>query len=84
MTTRRNSSTGAGSVSSATEAFLASLQHADAGADAERVSAIVSAILAAIHDVVLEHGVTYPEFVAARQWLTGLVELCLTEHDLGG
>ncbi|GAA3055466.1 hypothetical protein GCM10010464_20270 [Pseudonocardia yunnanensis] len=76
MTTRRNPPTGAGSGSSATEPFLASLQHADADADPERVSAIVSAILAAIHDVVLEHDVTYPEFTAARLWLTDLVELC--------
>jgi catechol 1,2-dioxygenase len=70
MTTRRNSSTGAGSVSSATGALPASLQHA--GAEPERVSAIVSAILAAIHDIVLEHGVTQPEFTAAgsgsRAW----------------
>jgi catechol 1,2-dioxygenase len=66
--------------------FLASLPHvgAGAGADPERVSVIVSAILAAIHDVVREHDVTYPEFTATKQWLTGLVELCLTEDDLDG
>lgn len=71
MSTTQDSPTAAGSGSSATEAFRAArAQHGDAtGADPARVSAIVSALLGGVHDVVREHGVTYAEFAAAKQWL---------------
>ncbi|RZT89045.1 catechol 1,2-dioxygenase [Pseudonocardia sediminis] len=69
MTTTQESPTAAGSGSSATEAFRASTLHSGAGTDPARVSAIVSKLLAGIHDVVRDESVTYPEFQAAKQWL---------------
>ncbi|MDN5916752.1 MAG: catechol 1,2-dioxygenase [Pseudonocardia sp.] len=68
MTTTHDSPTAAGSGSSATEAFRAS-QHGAAAADPARVSAIVSKLLAGIHDVVRDENVSYSEFAAAKQWL---------------
>lgn len=75
MTTTHDSPTAAGSGSSATEAFRASQQHSGARAvDPARVSAVVTALLAGVHEVVREHNVTYPEFQAAKQWLIEVVE----------
>lgn len=69
MTTTHDSPTAAGSGSSATEAFRTNKIHGDAATDPARVSAVVTKVLAAIHDVVREENVSYPEFQAAKQWL---------------
>ena len=74
MTTTENSPTAAGSGANATEAFRESLQRAEGGTthgdtSPERVSAVVSALLAGIHDAIREQNITYPEYQAAKQWL---------------
>ena len=74
MTTTHDSPTAAGSGANATDAFRASLQRAEGGTtqgdtSPERVSAVISAVLAGIHGAIREQQVTYPEFQAAKQWL---------------
>lgn len=74
MTTTHDSPTAAGSGANATEAFRASLQRAEGGTTTgdtspDRISAVISAVLAGIHGAIREHGVTYPEFQAAKQWM---------------
>ena len=36
---------------------------------AERVATVVTAVLHAIHDVISEHDITYPEYQAAKAWM---------------
>lgn len=70
MSTTQESPTAAGSGTSASEAFLASKERrGSADVDAERVSAVVTAVLRGVHDAIREHDVTYPEFQAAKAWL---------------
>ncbi|MFC5950306.1 catechol 1,2-dioxygenase [Pseudonocardia lutea] len=70
MTTTQPSPTAAGSGSSATEAFRAT--RADSGApqvSTERIAAVVSSLLAGIHDTIRTQAVTYDEFQAAKGFL---------------
>lgn len=76
MTTTQPSPTAAGSGSSATEAFRAG-RSTDAGAprvSPERVSAVVSSLLAGIHETIRTESVTYDEFQAAKQYLIDVGE----------
>lgn len=68
MTTTDHSPTAAGSGASATKAFRAS-QHQAEATSPERVAAVVKSILDGVHAAVRDHEVTYPEFMAAKQWL---------------
>ena len=62
--------TAAGSGASASEAFRASRErHGEARASTERADAVFRALLDALHKVILEHEVTYPEFQAVKGWL---------------
>jgi catechol 1,2-dioxygenase len=75
MTTAEVSPTAAGSGANATEAFRASTaRRGSAEASQERVSTVVGALLEAVHGVIGEHDVTYPEFQAAKAWLMALGE----------
>lgn len=70
MTSIQESPSAASSGSSATEAFRATRAGGQGAAvSPERVSAVVSALLDGIHDVVREQQVSYDEFRAAKQWL---------------
>jgi catechol 1,2-dioxygenase len=69
MTTTEKSATAAGSGASATQAFRASRHEGVEGVDAQRVAAVVRAVLEGVHGALREHKVTYPEFQAAKQWL---------------
>lgn len=75
MTAVEHSPSAAGSGANATEAFRAAQRSTSDAATPtdsltpERVSAVVSAVLAGIHGAIREHGVTYPEFQAAKQWM---------------
>ncbi|MBC3191837.1 catechol 1,2-dioxygenase [Pseudonocardia sp. C8] len=71
MTTTQPSPTAAGSGSSATEAFRAARATASGttGVPPERVSAVVSSLLAGIHETIRTESVTYDEFRAAKQFL---------------
>ncbi|MEU6700791.1 catechol 1,2-dioxygenase [Pseudonocardia sp. NPDC046786] len=76
MTTTQSSPTAAGSGSSATEAFRAG-RAPTPGAPAvppERVSAVVSSLLAGIHRTIRTESVTYDEFQAAKQYLIDVGE----------
>ncbi|WP_199435519.1 catechol 1,2-dioxygenase [Qaidamihabitans albus] len=75
MTTAHDSPTAAGSGSSASASFRATSRRISAGAvPAERVSEVVTAVLAGVHDAIRTHEVTYPEFQAAKQWLMDVGE----------
>ncbi|WP_028933792.1 catechol 1,2-dioxygenase [Pseudonocardia spinosispora] len=75
MTTTHPLPTAAGSGANASEAFRASAGRVGAaGTDTERVSLLVSSTLEAVHAVIREHEVTYPEFQAAKAWLMALGE----------
>ncbi|MBP2364567.1 dioxygenase family protein [Pseudonocardia parietis] len=71
MTTTQPSPTAAGSGSSATEAFRATRSTASTAQTVppERVSAVVSSLLAGIHRTIRSESVTYDEFQAAKQYL---------------
>lgn len=70
MSTTETSPTAAGSGASATEAFRASTAGREvAQVDQERVSTVVGAVLKGIHQAIRDEAVTYPEFLAAKQWL---------------
>lgn len=74
-TTADTSPTAAGSGANATLAFRASAdRHAAADTSTERVSTLVSALLGAVHGVIRDQGVTYPEYQAAKRWLIELGE----------
>lgn len=75
MTTITESPTAAASGASATQAALdASARHGQADASGERLDTVARAVLGAVHDVIREHRVTYPEFQAAKRWLMALGE----------
>jgi catechol 1,2-dioxygenase len=72
MTTPNAASpTAAGSGTSATRSFRSTEKYGGGGTAAapERVSAVATAVLHAVHQVIREHEVTYPEFQAAKGWL---------------
>ncbi|HEY2206555.1 MAG TPA: catechol 1,2-dioxygenase [Pseudonocardia sp.] len=68
------SPTAAGSGANASETFRASrASGAEAAAvSIERVDELARAVLGAVHDVIRDKDVTYPEFQAAKQWLMDL------------
>src|ERR1700754_3974093 len=75
MTTEHTSPTAAGSGASASQAFRASRADHDIRAvSAQRVDEVVGEMLAAIHGVIREKSVSYPEFQAAKQWLMDVGE----------
>ena len=66
----QDSPTAAGSGASASQSFKASLGRRDiAATPAERVAAVVTAVLAGIHQAIREHHVTNPEYQAAKAWM---------------
>jgi catechol 1,2-dioxygenase len=54
---------------SATERFLADKAGAIGSADAQRVSTLTAEVIAAVHDVIRRHEVTYEEYNALKGWL---------------
>ena len=70
MTDTQHSPTAAGSGASATQSFLTTeMYEAARQVPAERVDAVVRAVLDGVHAAIREHKVTYPEFQAAKAWL---------------
>jgi catechol 1,2-dioxygenase len=76
MTTTENTSpSAAGSGANASKAFRESVaQGAGGEVSAERVNAVVKAVLDGVHSAIRTHQVTYPEFQAAKQWLMDVGE----------
>ena len=76
MTTTEHSPTAAGTGASASQIFRASRSATDpAGAVlGERVDDLARAVLRAVHEVIREKDVTYPEFQAVKQWLMDVGE----------
>jgi catechol 1,2-dioxygenase len=75
MTTTQPSPTAAGSGANATDAFRASAErHGQAGTSQERADRVIRRTLEAIHGVIREEQVTYPEFQAVKSWLIALGE----------
>jgi catechol 1,2-dioxygenase len=74
MTTVQDSPTAAGSGANASSNFR-STARTGAGASPERVSAVVTAVLQGVHTAIRQHGVTYPEFQAAKAWLMEVGEV---------
>jgi catechol 1,2-dioxygenase len=79
MTTTEQSSpaatTAAGSGANASKAFRASRQEAGNGdVSADRIDDVVRSVLGAVHDVIRDKNVTYPEFQAAKQWVMDVGE----------
>ncbi|GHE07011.1 dioxygenase family protein [Klenkia taihuensis] len=70
------SPTAADSGASASSSFRTTGQYSGsgAGADTARVDALARALLGAVHQVIREHEVTYPEFQAAKRWLMDVGE----------
>ncbi len=71
-TTEHPSPTAAGSGANATASFRSTEKYRSddsATASPERVSAVVTAVLAGVHQAIRDHEVTYPEFQAAKAWL---------------
>ena len=72
MTTVGQSPTAAGSGASATQSFRTTEKYQGARGEAaspERVSKVVEAVLASLHQVIRDYEVTYPEYQAAKGWL---------------
>jgi catechol 1,2-dioxygenase len=70
MTTTQPSPTAAGSGANASEAFRASTERRGAaGSSQERVDRLVRRTLEAIHQVIREEELTYPEFQTVKSWL---------------
>ena len=62
--------TAAGSGASASEAFRASKErHGAVETSTERAGTVFRALLDALHDVIVEHEVSYPEFQTVKGWL---------------
>ena len=70
--TTTESPTAAGSGSAATDKFKA--ERATADTSPERLAAIAKDALGALNDVILKHGVTYPEYRVFKQWLIDVGE----------
>ncbi len=71
-TTEQPSPTAAGSGASATASFRSTEKYRggdSATVSPERVSTVVKAVLAGVHQAIRDHEVTYPEFQAAKAWL---------------
>ncbi|MEU0469390.1 catechol 1,2-dioxygenase [Amycolatopsis thermoflava] len=67
-TEQSQSPSAADSGARATQAFR-SATHETAGVPAERISAVVQAVLDGVHQAIREHKVSYAEFQAAKAWL---------------
>ncbi|MEP7092081.1 MAG: catechol 1,2-dioxygenase [Nocardioidaceae bacterium] len=75
MTTTQDSPTAAGSGAHASDAFKGSAaRRGIAETPPERVSAIVTDVLKGVHDAIVKHDVTYPEYQAAKAWLMAVGE----------
>jgi catechol 1,2-dioxygenase len=76
VTTTEHSPTAAGSGASASQVFRATHSAADTAseASAERVDDVARAVLRAVHQVIREKNVSYPEFQAVKQWLMDVGE----------
>ncbi|MEU6676446.1 catechol 1,2-dioxygenase [Streptomyces sp. NPDC046925] len=61
--------TAAASGAAATEQFRSKQRTENTAADTERVDTLVSELLAATHDIVRRHKVTYAEYDALKAWL---------------
>src|SRR5437763_3021566 len=68
-TTEKHTPTAAGSGASATESFRRSSSQGGGTVSAERVDAVVRAVLEGVHAAIRREQVTYPEFQAAKNWL---------------
>ncbi len=70
------SPTAAGSGASASASFRSTAAYSAAGAQSstERVDALARALLGAVHQVIRDHQVSYPEFQAAKRWLMDVGE----------
>ncbi|MDJ0396240.1 catechol 1,2-dioxygenase [Rhodococcus sp. G-MC3] len=71
-TTEAGSPTAAGSGSAATDKFKNERVTSDTSP--ERLAAIAKDALGALHKVILDHGVTYPEYRVFKQWLIDVGE----------
>ena len=69
MTVSAPHPTAAESGAAATERFVTDKSAALAATPTERVDAIASEVLAAVHDIVRKHQVTYAEYNALKAWL---------------
>lgn len=70
ITDPSTSPTAAGSGASATAAFRAAgKRRGTAETSAERADTVLRALLGAVHQVISDHEITYPEFQAAKSWL---------------
>jgi catechol 1,2-dioxygenase len=76
VTTTEHPPTAAGSGASASQVFRATHSATDIadGVSAERVDEVARALLSAVHEVIREQNVSYPEFQAAKQWLMDVGE----------
>ncbi|MCY7400620.1 MAG: catechol 1,2-dioxygenase [Nocardioides sp.] len=75
MTTTQESPTAAGSGAHASEAFKDSAaRRGITETPPERVAAIVTDVLKGVHDAIMKHDVTYPEYQAAKAWLMAVGE----------
>jgi catechol 1,2-dioxygenase len=76
VTTTEHPPTAAGSGASASQVFRATHSATDIadGVSAERVDDVARALLRAVHAVIREKNVSYPEFQAAKQWLMDVGE----------
>jgi len=75
VTTTEHSPTAAGSGASASQVFRATRSATDAGGvTAERVDDVARAVLCAVHEVIREKEVNYPEFQAVKQWMMDVGE----------
>jgi catechol 1,2-dioxygenase len=69
-TSTQTAATAAQSGSAATEAFRQSVTRGGpAAADTGRIDLVARDVLRRIHDAVREHGLSYPEYQAVKQWL---------------
>jgi catechol 1,2-dioxygenase len=74
MTEDITAPTAAGSGAAATKVFRETRAAGGAGVTQERVDALARDVMSRIHDAIREHGMTYPEFQAVKQWLMDVGE----------
>ena len=75
MTAVEQTPTAAGSGINATQSFRTTEQYQEAqGVSQERVDTLARAVLKAVHQVIRDENVTYPEFQAAKAWLIAVGE----------
>ncbi|MFI6407447.1 catechol 1,2-dioxygenase [Streptomyces sp. NPDC050548] len=67
--TTTEQATAAASGAAATEQFRSRLRTDAAGVDTKRVDTLVTELLAAAHDIIRRHEVTYAEYDALKSWL---------------